>query len=326
MMELMQFSFYIILSVSTAIIQGLIPPDSIFMRRILGGAAVGFIIAALTQLFNIPITFLHQQDTWIAVGGVILVGGYFILQIYIKIATRFEAELEASRQERLAAIGRLASITAHEIRNPLQAIRGLSQFLVAKSDDAELKESAEVIMNEVDHLDVILRRLLEFSRELKLNLDKVDLGTWWDELRSIGEEMASTASLESIWENHCDGVATFDQDKMRQVFLNVFKNALEASPTDGKVLSTITSSAGKLIIRIEDEGPGISPQGAENAFKEFHTTKSEGSGLGLPISKRIVEAHDGKIYFDMNVKSGAAVVVEWPFQPPKRILRMPDFE
>jgi signal transduction histidine kinase len=211
------------------------------------------------------------------------------------------------------------AVSAHEIRNPLNAIRGFAKMLLDDAADDDQRESAQVIVKETDRLDGILKRLLDYSRELKISLVEVPLPRWWDELKSIGGEMAHAATVKASWTAPPRATAVFDPDLMQQVFVNLFKNAVEASPRDGSIRAALSVRKNNIVLRIEDDGPGISPEDAAKAFEKYHTTKTEGSGVGLPFSKRIVKAHGGTIYFDHSVQKGAAIVVEWPVMPPKHV-------
>ena len=325
-MVLMQLASFAILMAWCVVMQKTLGEGQQVFRSILGGAAIGFYFSTMLQVFDVPITYNHFHDLWIVVVMSILATAFLIYIIYQYLTKLYETELEASRQERLAAIGRLAAVTAHEIRNPLQAIRGLSQLLGVNISDKESKEVLDVIVKETDHLDIILRRLLEFSREMKLQFEEVDLPKFWNDLKNIAMEMGANAKIKCFFNEAPVIKAIFDNEKIRQVFINLIKNAIEASIKGGTI--NISVSADKTIItfRVEDEGKGISPEDAEKAFKEFHTTKAEGSGLGLPVSKRIVEAHGGRIYFDLKAAKGASVVVILPLTPPRHILRRYKYE
>ena len=318
-MDLMQLgSFSVSMAFCVALMKSIDERGSLF-RLMLGGMAIGFFASSILQVYNIPILFDYKYDLWLWIIFTIFTLGASLGFIIFKIQSVFEADIEESRQERLAVIGRLASITAHEIRNPLQAIRGLSQFLGSKKFDSESKEVLDVIVKETDHLDIILKRLLDYSRELKLNLEATSLPIWWDELKMIAEEICTTGKIKCLL-NDCPSIkATFDREKIRQVVINLLKNAMEASAEGGKINLNISADKSNFTIRVEDEGKGIPPGEIEKIFKEFYTTKSEGSGLGLSISKRIVDAHGGKIYFDPKVKKGATAVVVLPVVPLERI-------
>jgi signal transduction histidine kinase len=320
LMELMGLLFTCAVFIWAAGFNINIAEEKIQLRQMIGGIALGAVAGSLLQTFLIPFTFTHKTSVVIATLLSILVGGFLVIQIYNKVRTKFEAELEASRQERLAAIGRLASVTAHEIRNPLQSIRSIAQFIAMKTVGSELDKPAKVVMKETDRLDNILKRLLDFSRELKLTFAQVNLGDWWKDLKSIGGEMADVMNVRVEWVDPPGETALFDAERMRQVFINVFKNAIEASPDNGVIKAGLTVQRGKVVLRIDDRGPGINPQELDKIFSEFHTTKTEGSGLGLAVSRRIVEAHGGKLYFDLQATTGASLVAEWPLKPPKRIL------
>lgn len=320
-MELMFLGFYVTLFVWVTAFLSEIPGHMLEVRQLLGGTAIGCYLAALVQLFDIPYTYTHSYDLSIVSALWLLGGGLLIYLIYTKLTTGIASELEASRQERLAAIGRLASITAHEIRNPLQSIRSYSQFISSKAKGTNLQEPSEVIMRETDRLDSILKRLLDFARELKLSLDEVNLRTWWSDGKSLAGSMLDGSSIVLNWDEAPDETAIFDSEKIRQVFVNVFKNAVEASPEGGTIHCALVVDRNRVVMKVQDQGDGVDPDKAEAAFREFHSTKSDGSGLGLPISKRIIEAHGGNIYFDLRESNGATVVIEWPLRPSRQILR-----
>ena len=320
-MDLMFLGFFAVLFMWTTAFLAEVQQQMTIVRQIFGGIAIGSYIAVLVMLINVPLTYVHTTDMGIVATICILAGGYLAWMVYTKLTIGITTELEASRQERLAAIGRLASITAHEIRNPLQSIRSYSQFIAGKAKGTNLQEPSEVIMRETDRLDSILRRLLDFARELKLNLEEVNLRTWWAENRSLAESMVDSAAVKLDWHEAPDEIAIFDAEKIRQVFVNVFKNAVEASPEGGNIHCSLEVDRNLIVMQVRDEGAGVDLDQAEAAFREFHSTKSTGSGLGLPISRRIMEAHEGRIYFDRRSTKGADVIVECPQRPSRRLLR-----
>jgi signal transduction histidine kinase len=218
-------------------------------------------------------------------------------------------------RDRLAALGQMAAGLAHEIRNPLGSIKGAAQFLQPTgsqpADAAGTREFLGIIVEEVDRLNKIVSQFLDYARPYRGDQNPLDINDvvrktlhLIDKERSGGVEI-STSFIEGL------PPVRADAQQMRQVFLNLMFNALEAMPQGGKLhVSTSLrrstrrgAAAAFLEIRFRDTGVGIPPADQRNLFIPFFTTKERGTGLGLSISQRIIENHGGTI--EVRSQSGA---------------------
>jgi signal transduction histidine kinase len=225
------------------------------------------------------------------------------------------------RADRLALLGQLAAGAAHEIRNPLTAIRSTIQYLGKGIKDADTLEMIDELMEEVDRINKIVQGLLSFSRPSELEMTKVDIGKLLHQTLAllnntiVKKQINVTVSIDVK-----NAVVTADAAQLKQVFLNVILNAAEAMDDSEIKQLTLGVESGRsldyqsryLLISVVDSGKGIEPGDIENIFNPFYTTKKDGTGLGLPISFGIVNRHGGEMEIDSLPGKGARVVIKLP--------------
>lgn len=217
---------------------------------------------------------------------------------------------ELLRTQSLAAVGELAATVAHEIKNPLAGISGAIQVLaegMPKNDGR--REVVGEILDQVRRLDNTVRDLLNFARPItpsRRDLDLVDsVASAWKLLSAQPAAAAVRFALES------DAIvpAKADPQLLRQVWINLFQNAIEAMPKGGELRVRITPGPAPRV-EVRDSGNGIEAAGAEKIWRPFFTTKTRGTGLGLPIVKKIVDAHGGRIWCESEPMRGTSFFVE----------------
>ena len=235
-------------------------------------------------------------------------------------------------RDRLAAIGEMAAGLAHEIRNPLGAIKGAAQLLVGPDGkpvgpEEGTEEFLAIIIEEVDRLNNVVTQFLDYARPFKLehaNHDELDVNTVLAKTVSLIESDGSAAGVD-ISTRYDDLLPPVkgDPEQLRQVFLNLGLNAIQSMP-DGGILEIITTRRRRSAlgygsfaeIRFRDTGVGIPRDKIRNLFIPFYTTKQRGTGLGLPISQRIVTQHAGVIEVRSNPGSGSTFSVFLPALGP----------
>ena len=222
-------------------------------------------------------------------------------------------ELEKNR--RLASVGRLAAGVAHEIRNPLSSIKGFATYFKEKYRDSDQdQEMAAILIQEVDRLNRVVGQLLEFSRPLAIHRQAVRLKPFLEEAVKLvarqSSETGVTTTLEMVDETLA---AVMDADKMSQVMLNLFLNALDAMPGGGRLTVRVSNNGnGWVQIQVADTGEGIDPSDQPHVFEPYFSTKNTGTGLGLAIVHNIVKAHQGDILVESRPGQGTTVQITLP--------------
>ncbi len=222
-------------------------------------------------------------------------------------------EKKLLQSERLAAVGQAAAHVAHEIRNPLMIIGGFSNQIRQRLEHEKDIQKSELVLDEVRRLEALVANLGDFTKEYTLVKRPANINTV---LLDVLKIMAEISSLEKyqfkksfspeVTEIHCD------PDKLKQVFINIITNGLQAM-SEGGVISVSTEKIPNGIeVRIADEGPGIPEENLEHIFEPFYTTRENGSGLGLPISYKIIEIHNGDIWAIRNPDKGASFIIQLP--------------
>lgn len=222
---------------------------------------------------------------------------------------------------RLAAISRLTGGVAHEIKNPLNAIALRLDLLgarIAASDGElsakeELGKDIEVLSKEVMRLDRVVKTFLDFSRPVEMHLLPVNLA---DLAREVGALMAPQAKASGVdLTVECESSTAEirgDEDMLRQVLLNLVTNAIEAMKEGGKIKVRVSQIGQAVVMDISDTGPGIDPKLRDRVFQLYFTTKSRGSGIGLAMTFRAVQMHNGTIDFASEIGQGTTFHIQFP--------------
>lgn len=209
------------------------------------------------------------------------------------------------RADRLAMLGQLAAGAAHEIRNPLTSIRSTIQYLLKGLEDENKRTLVSDLIGEVDRINEIIEGLLSFSKPSKPLTEMVNLDQLLFQTLNLIATTAKKKNIEVTY-NYDAGEKNLkaDPSQLKQVFLNIIMNALQAMPDGGSLIITVdirkttgfsgTTKADFYIV-FEDTGIGIPPENLEHIFDPFYTTKKEGTGLGLSISYGIIQQHGGDI-------------------------------
>jgi signal transduction histidine kinase len=220
-------------------------------------------------------------------------------------------ELEVLRADQLAAVGQLAAGVAHEIRNPLTSIKLLVQ--AGRQEGGELAgEDLEVIEGEVRRMERSLNTFLEFARPPKLQRTAVALDPLVAGVFGLLRVRAERLRVELTVEMPPGVVVAADPEQLRQVLVNLGLNALDAMPSGGRLSVGIRRQAGRVEIAVADTGPGIAPEMLPRLFQPFASGKDTGLGLGLVISRRIVEDHGGTLTAANRPAGGAEFLVRLP--------------
>lgn len=242
---------------------------------------------------------------------------YRKLQGQADLIIRIEEQLRKS--ERLSTLGEMSATLAHEIRNPLGSIKGTAEILMEDFHPGERKyEFLEILLKETDRLNRVVEEFLHFARPVPTTLGTCDLKA----------ELAGVVKLiEHDARNHHVGIelksadlpdVTGDCERLRQVFLNLLLNAIQSMPQGGSLVITPRllppqgEKGAEVELRFSDTGIGIAPDDLPHVFEPFFTTRPGGTGLGLAVTQKIVESHDGGIEVESVPGKGTTFVVKLP--------------
>ena len=218
-------------------------------------------------------------------------------------------EVEALRQrvrqkDRLAALGEMAATVAHEIRNPLGGLKGYASLLsrdVAPEDPRARLVSK--IMEGANQLELVVSDLLEYTRPVQLRLEPVNCAeTVAAVVRYLGDVPEGITVSSGVGDEHH---VLADRLKLRQVLLNILQNAVQSIEGRGEVRVSCGRDAGSTVLTVSDTGRGIAPDLLEKVFSPFYTTREKGTGLGLAVAAKIIEAHGGKLWAESAEGNGS---------------------
>lgn len=229
------------------------------------------------------------------------------------------------RAERLATAGQLASSVAHEIRNPLTAIRSTVQYLLGEFEEGHPKRSLiEGVIAEVDRIDRTVDGLLSLTRRVEFKSERIALREVMDHTLLLVSTQARNQGVDLEWT--LPPTASYvlgDPSRLKQLFLNLVLNSLQAMPEGGRLSVSLKEKSGASSIEsatsrkhvevsITDTGPGIPRDNLDKIFDPFFTTRQGGTGLGLPISYSIARQHGGEMEIHSHENEGTTVMVRFP--------------
>jgi signal transduction histidine kinase len=229
-------------------------------------------------------------------------------------ARTFQSLIQYSAQ--LAALGQLTSEVTHDIKNPLHAMIVHIAFLRERLPNRppDIARSLDIIEAEIKRADQVLNRFLEVVRPSDLSLRPISLNVILREIATLlqtewqAKGIAFTVTLDEALPR-----VPGDEELLRRAFMNLIVNACQAMPEGGRVtVTTATDEGGVIRATVTDTGTGIPPENLERIFKMYYTTKTDGTGIGLPLVRRVVELHHGSVEFLSTVGRGTTVIVRLP--------------
>jgi signal transduction histidine kinase len=274
-----------------------------------------------------------------------------VLTTFNDVTSVHHLEEEKQRLDRLASLGEMAANVAHEVRNPLASIKTSMQMLRDDLEQLEasgeqsrwMQESVGVVLKEVERLDILVRDLLLFSRPCQLHRMQCDLVALCDQVLNLLRPQLQESRIEVHRIYEAVPVMRVDVGQMEQILLNIYKNAIQAMPEGGIITVACRSIAspptvGESIhenlsvrcseepssrqwveISVNDTGIGMSPDQLTRVFQPFYTTKAHGIGLGLPITRRLIEDHGGFLRVESQLGYGTTITVQLPVFPHENL-------
>lgn len=217
---------------------------------------------------------------------------------------------------KLAALGRLTSGVAHEVKNPLNAMMIHVELLKERLEDSgvDVKKSLEVIGSEIRRLDRVVQGFLKFMRPQELTLKPVDLNAMLQSVCALLEAESQSHGVRFVLAlDAALPAVSADEELLRQAFINILQNAVQAMPSGGAVrIRTRPEKLDWVRVTVTDQGVGIAPEDVDKIFKLYYTSKPGGSGIGLSVVYRIVQLHDGTVEAKSEPGRGTAVIVRLP--------------
>ena len=247
---------------------------------------------------------LRTSAAWtLAIGGIAaltLIG--VAVALVRRELRRHDEERTRERERRLASLGEMSAVLAHEIRNPLASLKGNAQLLAAGLDDKS-RAKAERVVDDARRLEQLTTDLLAFVRTGELQRAPAAPGAL------VRDAAGAVEGAIEIDDAQAPATWSLDATRMRQVLVNLFDNAIAAG---GPVRAIVRGERGRLVIDVCDRGPGVPREDRERIFEPFFTGKTRGTGLGLAIARRVIEQHRGTIAVDDAPGGGARFRVELP--------------
>ena len=306
------------------------------------GAAVGVFDVGLFAFFGARMELAGRDVAWLVLAGFVLTYsalGFFCGRLFMARArARADAETIAQQlrdleqaqravveQEKLAAIGRLAAGIAHEVRNPLGVIRASASLIqegFGEADDSH--RACQFIRDETDRLDGLIASLLAFARPTTPEVKHVELPDVLGHALCLASEELDRREISA----ECDAPPELpairaDADLLSQAVLDLTLNAAQALDRDGRIVVRASAEHARVRVDVCDDGPGVPDDVAGQIFEPFFTTKATGTGLGLPMAARIVEAHGGSLELVPGAGAGgggagACFRISLPLEPGAR--------
>lgn len=238
-------------------------------------------------------------------------GRKMVISITRDMTERKKTEEFLRYTENISMISELSAGIAHEIRNPLTSIRGFVQLLFGQSNMG--REFHEIILSEVDRINSIIGEMLLLGKGVPAELTDCNLVQLLREVVLLMNAHAHMMDNEIVMHTDLASLQIRCADnKLKQVFINILKNAIEASPSGAEITVELNREKDIAVIRISDNGHGISTECINHIGAPFFTTKSEGNGLGVMISRKIIHSHKGTLHFKSNLPTGTIVEIKLP--------------
>ena len=247
----------------------------------------------------------------LSVGEMVAEGRRSFTGILHDLTDRVALENRLAEQKSLAKLGEMAAVVAHEVKNPIAGIRGALQVITSRMP-AEQRDRGVLldIITRLDALNRIVQDMLMFARPRALRQEPVSLAALLGDTVALIERDPTMSQVQIALSGAADIFG--DREMLQVVFQNILMNAAQAMENKGRIEVSISTVNGRCSVAIADQGPGMPEDVRAKAFDAFFTTKHRGTGLGLPIARRVIEAHGGTIQIDASPSGGTMVTIVLP--------------
>jgi len=222
-------------------------------------------------------------------------------------------ETELQRSERLKTVSTLAAGMAHEIKNPLTSIKTFVEYIDKKYHDPEFKTKFKnIVPKEIDKISSIINQLLDYSKADEVSMKSCEIHCILDYVLDLynNEFLRKHIKVRKLY-NTRSTIIICDENQLKQVFINIVLNGIEAMPEGGELILQTDESNSTIEVSIKDTGTGIAREKLQHLFNPFYTTKEKGTGLGLFIVHQIVQNHKGKIVINSKINKGTMVSIKF---------------
>ncbi|MBP1949226.1 ATP-binding protein [Virgibacillus litoralis] len=271
-----------------------------------------------SQLFNIMIQNIYGKNIWTEnlVSQIKDSNDNIYYAAAVKdITDKKEAEEMMIRSEKMSVAGQLAAGIAHEVRNPLTSLKGFLQLLQAGVNRKE--EYYKIMIDEIEKMETITSELLFISKPLTDNKQIEKVQEMVVDVITLLQPQAKLKNIEILFEQTGSQTVYCDRSQIKQVLINIVKNAIEAMEEPGNIQLNVLTSEDNILLDVIDGGPGIPEEIIHKLREPFFTTKQSGTGLGLMITTQILERHDGKLEILQNENKGSTFRIILPKQAEK---------
>jgi two-component system sensor histidine kinase HydH len=279
------------------------------------GLGGGLVTSALVSLLFLPHVLLTRSMLpRQASEAVFEIPLYLVVGIVTGLLSDRQRKANESlrRAEQLKTLGEMAAGMAHEVKNPLAAIRSSAQILTERGSGKEA-QFAGIIVGEVDRLNRVVNEFLDYARPAPLKREPALLSGLLDSCLELLGPVIRQAGI-AVTRTYPEGEAkaNADPNQLRQVFMNLILNAAQATARGGEIKLKVAQDGAGTRVVVADSGPGIAPDRLKRAFDPFYSTKPGGTGLGLPIAQRIVSEHGGRLRLESRPGEGTTATVILP--------------
>ncbi|MFE7914394.1 ATP-binding protein, partial [Bacillus mobilis] len=235
-----------------------------------------------------------------------------IMIIVRDITERKKTEELLNKSDTLAAIGQLAAGVAHEVRNPLTVIKGFIQLFQINKEDQE--KYFDLMLSEIERIEAILQEFLSIAKTDEMNTEQKNIYQIYKNVVSLMNTKAIMTNIQvELYAESNDISIECSENQLKQVFINILQNSIEAMPNGGKITIHIKEiNDDGVIIHVIDEGIGIPEERIKRLGEPFYSTKEKGTGIGLMLSYKIIESHQGNISIMSEVGVGTTVTIYLP--------------
>ncbi len=290
-------------------------------------AGIALVVALLTGLFIRLSRRLSQRVNRVVDGAQAVAAGDLSWRIeargddeIARLARTFNAMAERLRQvirstvevEKMAVLGQFATEVAHEVRNPLAAMKTSVQALVGVERDGQRREILVGVGEEIDRLEETLNDLLNYARPRQPNASTVSVQDLFRRVTTMVQKQARDAGVEVSVSSEPDMIVRVDESQMQQILINLTLNALQAMPAGGRLALRAARNDGTAELEVSDTGAGMTDEVLAKVTQPFFTTRQGGTGLGLAISRQLVEMNGGNLAFTSRPGTGTTVTVKLP--------------